>query len=60
MATTPNTEALVAGVKQYLADMTDDEFAALVDEVREPADTNTKKTPTSSMAAGRERYNQGH
>lgn len=56
----PNTEALVAGVKQYLADMTDDEFDALVDEVREPADPNKKTPATSSMAAGRDRYNQGH
>lgn len=31
-------EVLVAAVKQFLAELSDDEFAALVAEVREPAD----------------------
>ncbi|OBA88783.1 hypothetical protein A5633_08420 [Mycolicibacterium elephantis] len=32
-------EVLLAMVKQYLAELSDDEFAALVEEVREPAET---------------------
>jgi hypothetical protein len=35
------TEALLAGVKQYLAELPDKDFAALVAEVRPPADTTT-------------------
>ncbi|MGB3699314.1 MAG: hypothetical protein WBA05_17945 [Gordonia sp. (in: high G+C Gram-positive bacteria)] len=57
------TDALIAGVKQYLADMNDDEFTALVNEVREPepaendGKTNSTSTAGGSVAAGRDRYN---
>lgn len=57
MASTPNTEALVAGAKQWLADMDDDQFDALVAETREPADP--EKKPTGSVEGGRERFKQG-
>ncbi|MGB3697857.1 MAG: hypothetical protein WBA05_10540 [Gordonia sp. (in: high G+C Gram-positive bacteria)] len=49
------TDALIAGVKQYLADMNDDEFTALVDEVREP-----EPKAGGSVTAGRNRYNSTH
>lgn len=52
------TDALIAGVHQYLADMSDDEFTALVAEVREPATETTPTGTAGSVAAGRERYNK--
>ena len=54
MATTPNTDALVAGAKQWLSELTADEFDTLVAEVREPADDKLEKAGT--VADGRERF----
>ncbi|MBM7278283.1 hypothetical protein JTZ10_10965 [Gordonia rubripertincta] len=46
MATQTNPfDALYAGVKQFLAELTDDEFASLVAEVRPPAEADE---PTES------------
>jgi len=45
-------EVLEAGVKQYLAELDDKQFAALVGEVREPE--------SDALTRGRERYKQGH
>lgn len=45
MATpTDPRDALEDGVKQYLSELSDDDFAALVAEVRAPAD-DTEKRP---------------
>ncbi|WOC12581.1 hypothetical protein [Gordonia sp. MP11Mi] len=58
MATNPNTDALVAGAKQWLADMSDDEFDTVVAEVREP-DDNKETSNKGSIADGRERFKNG-
>lgn len=50
----PNTDALVAGAKQWLSELTADEFDTLVAEVREPADDKQEKAGT--VADGRERF----
>ncbi|GAA4668613.1 hypothetical protein [Gordonia humi] len=50
-----NTDPLVAGAKQYLAELSDDEFDTLVAEVREP-DSEPK---ASTVADGRERFQNG-
>lgn len=48
-------DALLAGTKQYLSELDDDAFAALVDEVRPPVDGNVRSfvskmfTPTDSQ-----------
>ena len=42
MATTDPRDALEAGAKQWLSELSDDEFTSLVNEVREPeSDTPT-------------------
>lgn len=38
MPTTDPRDALEAGAKQWLSELSDDEFAGLVEEVRAPAD----------------------
>ena len=43
---------LEAGARQWLADMTDAEYAALVAEVREPADDQAD----GGIQSGRDRY----
>lgn len=40
------TEALVAGARQYVADLSDDEVNALVAETREPDGREGKAGPT--------------
>lgn len=51
-----STEPLIAGVKQYLAELTDDEFAKIVAEVREPADEEHQHD--TGLQAGRDRYSK--
>ncbi len=53
-----STEPLIAGVKQYLAELTDDEFAKIVAEVREPADEEHQHDTGHSLQAGRDRYSK--
>lgn len=45
------TDALIAGVEDYLAELTDDDFDALVERVRPPADKNAKPAPKPSRTA---------
>lgn len=45
------TDALVAGVEDYLAELTDEEFDALVERVRPPADNAAKPAPKPSRTA---------
>ncbi|UQE75800.1 hypothetical protein MYK68_04090 [Gordonia sp. PP30] len=51
-----NTDPLIAGVKQYLAELSDNEFDDLIAEVREPAD---HKPDDKSVQSGRDRYHAG-
>ncbi|BBZ64960.1 hypothetical protein MINS_03890 [Mycolicibacterium insubricum] len=56
---------LEAGAKQWLAGLTDDEFKAVVGEVREPADTGltpeqVRESASKALAAGRDSYAKDH
>lgn len=45
------TDVLEAAVKQYLSELSDDDFAALVAEVRPPADAEEPTPPSSKKPA---------
>lgn len=45
------TDVLEAAVKQYLSELSDDDFAALVAEVRPPADDEPPTPPSSKKPA---------
>lgn len=53
-----NTEPLIAGVKQYLAELSDAEFTDLTTEVREPADDDHQHDPKAGVQSGRDRYSK--
>lgn len=62
MANPDPRDALEAGAKQWLSELSDDEFTSLVNEVREPEpDANSTKQPAKGggVAAGRARYQSG-
>ncbi|MGX7696372.1 hypothetical protein [Gordonia polyisoprenivorans] len=59
MATSDPRDALEAGAKQWLSELSDDEFTSLVNEVREPEPDTPTITKGGGVAAGRARYQSG-